>query len=214
MSKIWRALAAAALLAGHLPGAVAAQGMDDDPMEMMSASDLRVTLNGLLAEHVQLGAAATGAALAGRTDEFQAAADALDGNSVALSGAIGMVYGADAETAFLALWRTHIGFIVEYTQGIAAMDEGRSQQARRDLTGYARDFAAFLSSANPHLPREAVTELVREHARAFTTLIDAQSEKDQAKAYHALRQAVDHMRSIADPLADAIAMQFPERFAG
>lgn len=37
-------------------------------------------------------------------------------------------------------------------------------------------------------------------------------EKDQAKAYTALRTAAGHMQAIADPLADAIAKQFPDRF--
>jgi hypothetical protein len=44
------------------------------------------------------------------------------------------------------------------------------------------------------------------------TVIDAQATKDQAKAYAALRTAAGHMQAIADPLADAIAMQFPDRF--
>ncbi|MGH2739751.1 MAG: hypothetical protein ACRDH6_04610, partial [Actinomycetota bacterium] len=47
------------------------------------AAALRATLDGLLQEHVYLAASATGAALGGRTDEFDAAAAALDGASVA-----------------------------------------------------------------------------------------------------------------------------------
>src|SRR5262249_38114823 len=67
------------------------------------ASNLRTTLNALLGEHVTLASAATGAALAGRDGEFKAAASALDANSVNISKAIGSVYGADAEQAFLPL---------------------------------------------------------------------------------------------------------------
>jgi hypothetical protein len=44
------------------------------------------------------------------------------------------------------------------------------------------------------------------------SVIDAQAAKDPAKAYAALRTAAGHMQAIADPLADAIARQFPERF--
>jgi hypothetical protein len=47
----------------------------------LSASDLRVALNTLLAEHIYLASSATRAALGGRSPEFQAAAGALDSNS-------------------------------------------------------------------------------------------------------------------------------------
>jgi hypothetical protein len=66
----------------------------------MPAADLRTGLNALLSEHVILASAATGAALGGRKAEFQAAAGALNANSVDISRAIGAAYGPDAERAF------------------------------------------------------------------------------------------------------------------
>src|SRR5262249_32694879 len=107
-----------------LTGSARAQGSMDHQQTIAStsSSDLRIGLNSLLKEHVYLAAAATGAALGGRQDEFKSAAGALDANSVALSQAIGSVYGSDAETAFLALWRKHIGFFVDYTTGVAKKD--------------------------------------------------------------------------------------------
>src|SRR5262245_48398023 len=113
-----------------------------------NASDLRVALNSLLSEHVQLAASATNAALGGREDEFKAAADALDANSVELSKAIGAVYGPDAEAAFLPLWRKHIGFFVDYTTATAAKDTAKQDEAVANLVQYTQDFGAFLSSAN------------------------------------------------------------------
>src|SRR5919198_219706 len=53
------------------------------------AAALRTTLNNLLAEHVWLAGAATGAALGGRDTDFKAAAAALDQNSIAIARAIG-----------------------------------------------------------------------------------------------------------------------------
>ena len=79
----------------------------------MISTDLRTGLNSLFREHVFLAAWATGAALAGRDGEFKAAAGALDGNSIDIAKAIGSVYGAGAEQAFLPLWRKHIGFVVD-----------------------------------------------------------------------------------------------------
>lgn len=177
------------------------------------ASDLRTTLNTLLQEHVYLAAAATGSALGGRDGDFKAAAGALDANSVALSKAIGSVYGADAETAFLALWRKHIGFVVDYTVGVATSDKTKQDKSVNALVGYTRDFGAFLASANPNLTTDAVAGLVKEHILTLKTVIDAQAAKDPTRAYMEARTAAAHMSMIANPLADAIIKQFPSRFA-
>jgi hypothetical protein len=178
-----------------------------------SAADLRATLNTAFQEHVYLAAAATGAALGGRQAEFDAAAGALDANSVAISRAIGLVYGADAERAFLPLWRKHIGFFVDYTTGAAAKDRMKQEKAVGDLMAYAGELGAFLSAANPNLPKSAVEALVKTHAVTLKSVVDAQAMGDQARTYAALREAAMHMRMIADPIAGAIAKQFPERFA-
>ena len=111
------------------------------------AAELRAGLNNLFSEHVYLAGAATNAALGGREAEFKAAAAALDANSVAISKAIGSVYGEGAEKAFLPLWRRHIGFVVDYTVGVAGNDKGKQDKAINDLVSYTQDFGAFLSSA-------------------------------------------------------------------
>ena len=178
-----------------------------------TAADLRTGLNALLSEHVFLAVAATGHALGGRDAAFKAAAGALDANSVDIAKAIGSVYGTDAEQAFLPLWRKHIGFVVDYTVGVATKDKAKQDKAVADLIGYTEDFGAFLSSANPNLPKTAVAELVKGHILTLKDVIDAQAAKDWTKVYTSLRTAAGHMAMIADPLASAIAKQFPDRYA-
>ena len=177
------------------------------------AAALRTTLNNLFAEHVWLAGSATGAALGGRDADFKAAA-ALDQNSVAIARAIGSVYGSDAEQAFLPLWRKHIGFAVDYTVGVATNDRAKADKAVNDLVAYSQDFGAFLQSANPNLPKSVVADLVKHHVVTLKTVIDAQAAKDPDKAYVALRTAAGHMQMIADPLAEAIVKQFPDKFRG
>jgi hypothetical protein len=203
---------AAALALGLAPHAVAQGTMSNMSRSPMAASDLRVGLNSLLAEHIYLASASTGAALGGRSAEFGAAAAALDSNSVALSKAIGSVYGSDAGMAFLALWRKHIGFVVDYTTGLAGKDKTKQDKAVQDLLGYANDFGAFLHSACPGLPTTVVADLVRGHITTLKTVIDAQAANDPM-VFVNIRAAAAHMQMIADPLAGAIAKQFPDRFA-
>lgn len=211
---------AIAIVAALVTG-VAARGAAQSSMGTMSmtpspaaisASDLRVSLNTLLGEHIYLASSATGAALGGRSAEFQGAAGALDSNSVAIARAIGMIYGDDAGTAFLALWRKHIGFVVDYTTGVATKNKAKQDKAVQDLLGYATDFGAFLHSACPGLPTSVVADLVRGHITSLKTVIDAQAGNDPA-VYNNIRTAASHMQMIADPLAAAIAKQFPDRFA-
>jgi hypothetical protein len=183
------------------------------PATAATAGELKAALNTLLQEHVYLAAGATGAALGGRQAEFQAAAAALDGNSQDIAKAIGSVYGADAGAAFLGLWRRHIGFVVDYTTGLATKDAAKQTQAVNALIGYTQEFAAFLSGANPNLPKDAVAELVKTHILTLKDVIDAQAAKDPQKTWATLRMAGMHMSMIANPLADAIVKQFPSRFA-
>jgi hypothetical protein len=178
------------------------------------AASLRTALNTLFAEHVYLAAAATGAALGGREAEFKAAAGTLDANSVAIARAIGSVYGKDAEAAFLPLWRRHIGFVVDYTVGAAGSDRGKQDKAVSELVAYTQDFGAFLSAANPNLPKSVVADLVKHHVVTLKEVIDAQAAKDPARAWAATRIAAGHMQQIADPLAEAIVKQFPDRYRG
>ena len=183
------------------------------PSPAITAPELKVALNNLLSEHVWLASAATGAALQGRKGDFDAAASTLDANSVEISKAIGMVYGPGAETAFLALWRRHIGMVVDYTTGLATKNKAKQDKAVGDLVAYTQEFGAFLSGANPNLTKEAVAGLVKEHVLTLKAVIDAQAAKDPAKAYAAMRAAAGHMSMIANPLADAIVKQFPSKFA-
>jgi len=190
------------------PG-TAVYGMTDAP-----AASLRVALNGLFAEHAYLAARATGAALGGRDEEFKAAAAALDSNSVDLSKAIGMAYGSDAEAAFLPLWRSHIGMVVDYTVGKATNDEAKQNKAVNDLIGYTQDLAAFLSGANENLPKDVVAELVKQHVLTLKDVIDAQAAANPPQQFTAIRAAGHHMSMIADPLAEATVAKFPEKFSG
>ncbi len=203
----WLALA---VMSAMLLAAVPAQARPTNA----TASDLRAMLTSLLGEHVQLAASATGAAIGGRQAQFEAVVGALDANSVDISKAIGSVYGADAESAFLLAWRSHIGFFVDYTVGVATKDKAKSDKAVQDLLGYADGFGIFLSQANPNLPKDAVAKLVTEHILTLKSVVDAQAAGDPVGAFNSTRAAYGHMDMMAVALAGGIAKQFPDKFTG
>ena len=178
----------------------------------VSASDLRTLLTNLLEEHVYLAGTATGAALRGDDAAFGVAAATLDQNTVELGKAINAAYGADAEKAFNNLWRAHIGMFVNYTQGAAANDQAKKTKAMSDLDGYRADFDAFLSGANPNLPKGAVAQLLIPHVTLLEKAIDGQAAKDNTAAFDNLHKAAHQAEDIADPLALAIGKQYPDKF--
>src|SRR4051794_8923025 len=137
------------------------------------AATLRANLTSLLEEHVYLAgiAVSTGVGSGLTSPAFKAAAATLDTNSVALSEAIGSVYGKDAAKQFLALWRTHIGFFVDYTKGLATKNDAMAAKAQRNLDGYRAAFAGFLHSANPNIDANATSESLQMHVQTLSAAI-------------------------------------------
>jgi hypothetical protein len=178
------------------------------------AADLRVTLDTLLGEHALLAIAATQKGLDGDKD-FEAAAAALDANSVELSEAIGSVYGEEAAKQFLdgpSLWRDHIGFFVDYTVALAKKDTAAQQEAVDNLTGYSGAFSGFLAEATG-LPQQALQDGIQQHIAQLKGQLDAYAAGDYEEAHRLSREAYKHMVMTGDTLAGAIVEQNPDLFA-
>lgn len=182
------------------------------PSTTTKAAGLRVVLNSLEAQHVDLASVATRAGFDG-SPMFDASAKALDENSVALSKAIGSIYGQEAETKFLEIWRSHITFFVNYTVAAKGGDQAGMDKAVSDLNGYVSAVSDLLGGATG-LPKEAVAELVTEHVGLLKMAVDKHGAGDYAGSYTAQQQARDQITTkIADTLAGAIVKQSPEKFA-
>ena len=197
-----------------LAGAIATQFPDKFPAGDVTpaAGDLRVALDKLLAEHASLAVFAMQKGVDGEPD-FEAIAGSLDENSVALGDAIGSVYGEEAKTEFLRLWRQHIGFFVDFTVATAKDDQAGRDAALDKLTGYRAEFSAFLAGANPNLTADGVSALLQDHVNQLTDALDTYKSGDYATAYQQVRSSYEHMFMTGDALAGAIVAQSPEKFA-
>lgn len=218
--SLWSLIAA--LVIGGLVGMGAANARDNSaqnqnqtvtstPTTATKAADLRVVLNSIQKEHVALASAATRAGFDGRP-EFPAAAASLDANSVALAKGVGSVYGAEAEAKFLEIWRSHIGFFVDYTVAAKKGDKAGMDKAVTNLGGYVDAISDFFSQANENLPREAVHQLVSEHVMLLKGAVDAHGAGDSAKSYEQQHAANEQIGTIADAISGAIVKQNPSKF--
>jgi hypothetical protein len=170
------------------------------------AAALRATLTSLLSDHVWLAGNALDTAVSKGGDlkdpQVVGAVKALDANSVALSKAIGSVY-PDAEKPFLASWRQHIGFFVNYTLGKAAKNDKQVAKAKADLDAYRTSFGQLINSVIPELPADAVAEELIPHVNTLYAAIDA-SVAGKPDYRTKLTKAADHMPMTAAILTSGI----------
>ena len=174
----------------------------------VTAADLRVTLDNLFGEHAVLAMNATNAGVAG-SKRFPAAAKALDNNSVALSKAIGSVYGAKAGQTFLNgkfMWRDHIKFFVDYTVATAKKNKAGQNKAVANLKQYTVTFGNFLAGATG-LPKPAVQNDLLGHVLELKGQLDDYAAGNYTKAANDYHAAYNHMFMTGDLVAGAIAKQ-------
>jgi hypothetical protein len=182
------------------------------PSTVTKAADLRTVLNNLEAEHVDLASATLRDSFDG-APSLAAATAALGKNTDSLSAAIGNVYGDAAGAKFKEIWASHIGFFVDYTTAVKKADKPGTDKAIQNLNGYVDAIAAFLSGANPNLPKEAVASLVTEHVSLMKQAVNKYATGDFAGSYSAQAQAREQITTkIADTLAGAIVKQSPSKF--
>lgn len=191
-------------------------GLDPAPAAegvVIPAAELESLLGELLGEHAELVARVMVAAADG--DDTADAVDALQANTVELTGAMNTVYGPTGAGAFDQLWGQHTQFFAEYAVASGDGDEGRRDRAYAKLHDYHVDFASFADTATGGTaPAEVVVGLLHTHVEDLTRFIDAHTAGDDAAAEEHLRSAMDYMPVIADALAGAIAAQDPQRFPG
>lgn len=200
-----------ALLCGVLILTVAAPVAAQDPPPDAPATQLRLAIARVLAEHAFLSVQVIRTGLSGGA-EFAAAGDALDENTGELVAAIEGIYGQDAADDFDAQWRTHIAYLVDYARALDDNDTAAATLASSQLQEYVTDFSALLAGA-AQLPKAAVEGLINEHVEQLQQV--ASFERAQfGEAYPAIRETYEHMFMIGDGLASGIVAQFPDRFSG
>ena len=176
------------------------------------ASDLRATLDQYLSEHAFLAAFTMQKGIDGAED-FEASAEALNGNTEDLTAAIASVYGDEAGVAFDKMWNDHIGYFVDYVNATAEGDEAGKEEAISQLDNYRADFSEFLEGATDgRLDANELAEGLQEHVHQLIWAFDSYVDEDYDAAYDNLREATHHMYGVGKGLSGAITDQFPEDF--
>jgi len=200
------------LISGLLvPPAVAHEPPHAAATTAVPAPKLQATLRALWQGHVEKTRDYAYAVKAGDGMRSEAAAHAAVANAKQLAGAVAGFYGQAAGERMLALLGGHWGAVKAMTDAEHAGNRAAANAAMTTLTQNAGEIARFLSGANPYLPQDAVRGLLLAHGAHHAAQIGEVMRGDrsaEARTWAAMRQ---HMDTIADAMAGALAKQFPQK---
>lgn len=193
--------------------AAAMSGMDMPAAAPVAAPKLQAAMRSLWHEHVVHTRDYALAVHAHDAAKAKAAEDAVVANARAIANAVGGFYGKAAGDQMFTLLAAHWAGVKALTNADSARDSAADTAAMKALNDNVNDIAKFLSGANPNPPESAVAALMAGHVAHHSAEIQAimaGDAKAQATTWTAMQQ---HMDSIADALAGAIAKQFPDKAA-
>ncbi len=176
-------------------------------------ADLRMALRDLLVGHVHWSRTLVLAARMGDRSAARVAETQAVENARALGQAVGSFYGAEAGRRFAELFTGHNRAVKAYLEAALARSEPRRKAAHDQAARNAQEIDAFLSGANPNLPKGAVLSLLVAHWAHHVAQIDAAVRRDWTQEARVWEEMLRHIYRIADALAEAIAKQFPEKFS-
>jgi hypothetical protein len=213
--KAGASLRTAAKLASDVGGVFARAFADDLPAiypgdPAAPGAVLRSTLAAHLTEHVYLVGMTTENIVTKQSAPRDGAKAALDGVSADLGKQIGASYGAEAEKAFLPVWKRQADLLIAYAG--SAADKAKHEKLRQDLEQFATDAAGFLAGLNKELDKSSMERIVGGHGDAMTQAIDAQVAGDFKVADVRLRAAALQIEALGLALANATVRRFPVRF--
>lgn len=153
------------------------------------------------------------AEIAGNHAALKTAEGEVVANAHGIANAIAPYYGQPAADKLFPLLAGHYGAVKAYLDASLAKDAKAQGAATEKLTSNADQIATFLSTANPHLPKATLMELLQVHASHHIDQIQELIAKDTAAEVKTRAAMSAHMNVIADALANGIAAQFPAKFS-
>lgn len=209
----------ATLLVLALAAAACGSGNGDDgPLPeppTTAAADLRASLDVLFRENVFLLGLETENALTGQTKPFDAAAGALEENTLAIADRFEQAYAARAERGFLAAWRPYTDLVVTYAGLVRRNPKvAKAAQVDKSFGKAAGKVASFAGGLTPLINPRLFGGRMRDLITSMRAVADAQLAKDYKKADAALRTAADRAGDIAAVFARAFADDIPAVYRG
>ena len=134
-------------------------------------------------------------------------------NAKQIASTITPFYGEAASEKLFTLLAGHYGAVKEYSEATVAGNKRQQDAALAHYVSNTDEIAAFLSGANPYLPKDTVRGLIAAHGAHHVAQITQFQEKDYAREAQTWQAMQQHVYVIADALTTALAKQFPAKFS-
>ncbi len=168
--------------------------------------DLRVRLNTLEREHVDLIAAAMRSVYDERPDR-DAALKQLDENSTILVDAVGEVYNKGVQDKFLAILRANNTFFISYALAVKNTKPEDQKKAGKNLDDYVAATTNFFLEQNPGLSRESVQPLFVEYAKHMRSIVDFYANGDYRASYQAQHAAGNQINDVTNTILEVATQE-------
>ncbi len=217
MVRMMRAVASTLLVIGvfvawTVPPAQS-QGATPNPAKV---AGLKMALRSLYVDHIFWVRSLVASTRLGEKAAAKEADEYGEKNAKAIGRSITPFYGQAAGEKFATLFVGHYSAVKAYMTAAFANnfkgDAAAKKAAMDKLTKNADEIAAFVSSANPNLPKGTVLGLLLSHGQQHITTIDATAKKEWDKEADMWEPMVKHIYMLTDGLAEGIAKQFPGKF--
>lgn len=176
-----------------------------------SKEPVRNALRKLWSDHVIWTRQYIVAAVAG-TPDADAAAGRLLKNQEDIGSAIVPYYGQAAGERMTDLLKQHIMIAVDLVGAAKAGDQAAFATHDARWTSNVEEIAAFLASANPNWPQQAVFDLLALHLKLTKDETVARLNADWTADVQAFDDIFTEILVVADTLYDGLVAQFPDRF--
>lgn len=202
-----------ALFAGVTPAFTAEHSHMDAAKQTTATTnvtDLQAGLRDLWLGHVFWVRNVAVATRYGDNEAAKVAEENVVANAKAIAGSIEPFYGKAASDKLFGMLAGHYGAVKEFMIATYGDDKAGKVTAKDKLIKNADEIAAFLSGANPYLPKETLKGLLYAHGGHHIAQLEALAGKDyvgEAKVWDEMKA---HMYVIADALAGGLAKQFPK----
>jgi hypothetical protein len=172
---------------------------------------LRSELGRLLGEHVVLVVAAMRSGVTGSKD-FAASAEAVNGNTRDLAGAMDSLYGTAAAKRFQSLWADHVDQLMAYTAAVVTRADRRRAAALAELGVFEQQLASFLATATrKRLASTTLADAFLMHDQMLLREVDAFSAKEYQKAHDLAYSTYEQMSDLSRELSGAIGATIASR---
>lgn len=209
---LFGAIAFAVMPVGFAHGGDATHKMGPKVAATQSAVALRVAMRQLWEEHIVYTRNFIISGLAGFEDTGKVA-ERLLRNQDDIGNAIKPIYGEEAGKQLSLLLRDHILIAADIVTAAKTGNGEGVAAGQKKWRGNADDIADFLSRANPHWQKAALTDMLYGHLDFTTGEVVSRLKKDWAADIEAYDKGHEHMLMFSDMLASGIVKQFPKKFS-